>query len=85
MAAADNLTTAGRVPAFEKQLKQLKDGMKAVISGHKSVAKAHKTLKENVDKAQTREPYADLEKALGRAPTKRPLPYADAESALPCG
>ena len=65
MAAADNLTTAGRVPAFEKQLKQLKDGMKAVISGHKSVAKAHKTLKENVDKAQTSEPYADLEKALG--------------------
>ena len=65
MAAADNLTTAGRVPAFEKQLKQLKDGMKSVINGHKSIAKAHKLLKENVDKAQTREPYTDLEKAFG--------------------
>ena len=65
MAAADNLTTAGRVPAFEKQLKQLKEGMSKVIAGHKSIAKAHRALKENVDKAQTREPYSDLEKALG--------------------
>ena len=65
MAASDNLTTAGRVPAFEKQLKQIKEGMSKVISGHKTMAKAQRLLKDNVDKAQTREPYTDLEKALG--------------------
>ena len=59
-------SVSSRVPAFEKQLKLVKDGFKASIDKHKALGKAQTgTLINNLTKAQKREPFAGLETALG--------------------